>query len=190
MLSIINDVLDLSKATAGKLELTETRVDARDTVDAVCRLLQPRIAGARLSLSVRRPPEPLVLLADERMLKQVLLNLLSNACKFTKPGGRIECGVSVDADGIAFTVSDSGIGIPAEQLDRVLQPFVQAESSLSRRHEGTGLGLALVKAMAELHGGSLHLASEVERGTTATVTLPLGRLQPARSTIAPAQAIA
>jgi signal transduction histidine kinase len=119
-----------------------------------------------------------MILADERLLKQMLLNLLSNACKFTPAGGRIECTVSVDETGLRFTVADTGIGIPAEQLDRVLQPFVQVDSSLSRRHEGTGLGLALVKAMAELHGGTLCLDSEVGRGTKATVILPLGRLDP------------
>jgi signal transduction histidine kinase len=113
---------------------------------------------------------------DERKLMQMLLNLLSNAYKFTTPGGRIDIGLSVDAAGIRFVVSDDGIGIPAEELDRVVQPFAQVDSSLSRRHDGTGLGLALVKAMAELHGGSLRLESAVGKGTTATVTLSLDRL--------------
>jgi signal transduction histidine kinase len=181
LLSIINDVLDLSKAAAGKLELIEGWIDARDVVTSVCRLVQPRLADAKLSLTVKIAPGNLIICADERLLKQVLLNLLSNACKFTLPNGHIECAVSVDASGIIFAVRDTGIGIPAEHLDRVLQPFVQVDSSLSRRHEGTGLGLTLVKAMAELHGGSVRLASEVGHGTTAAVILPLSRLKAARA---------
>jgi signal transduction histidine kinase len=176
LLGVINDILDLSKIEAGKLELTESRIDACELVDSICRLFGPRTTDANLTLTVGKSPKRVAIKADERMLKQMLLNLLSNACKFTPPGGHIACSISVDAAGIAFAVSDTGIGIPANQLDRVLRPFVQVESSLSRRHEGTGLGLALVKAMAELHGGSLHLASEVGRGTTATVLFPLSRL--------------
>jgi signal transduction histidine kinase len=176
LLSIINDVLDLSKAAAGKLELIEGWVDARDIVNSVCRLIHPRIVEAKLSLAVKMPADDLIAYADERLLRQMLLNLLSNACKFTPPGGRIECSVSLDAAGMTFAVTDSGIGIPAEQLGLVLQPFVQVDSSLSRRREGTGLGLALVKVMAELHGGSLRLDSEVGRGTTASVILPHSRV--------------
>ncbi|MBV8654231.1 MAG: hypothetical protein JO255_22415 [Alphaproteobacteria bacterium] len=175
LLSIINDVLDLSKTAAGKLELAKSHIDAREVVAAVCRLIQPRVGPAGLSLTVTTPPGDLTIEADERLLKQMLLNLLSNACKFTPAGGRIECSVSIDPSGMRFAVSDTGIGIPAEHLDRVLQPFVQVENSLNRRHEGTGLGLSLVKAMAELHGGSFHLESEVGVGTTASVILPLDR---------------
>jgi signal transduction histidine kinase len=179
LLDIINDVLDLSKAAAGKLQLQESRIDAADVVRSACRLIQPRVGEAGLTLQIKLPPRDLVIDADERLLKQMLLNLLSNACKFTLPGGRIECTVTVTQEGLAFSVSDTGIGIPAEHLDRVLQPFVQVDSSLSRRREGTGLGLALVKAMAELHGGRLRLESEPEIGTTATVILPLSRLSEA-----------
>jgi len=140
------------------------------------RLVQPRVAEAELTLAMDLPPAPLLLVGDERKLVQILLNLLSNAYKFTPPGGRIDCSLSVDATGIHFVVADTGIGIPAQHLDLVTQPFMQVDSSLSRRHQGTGLGLALVKAMAELHGGSLRLASVMGAGTTATVTLPLARL--------------
>ena len=188
LLSIISDVLDLSKAAAGKLTLDERWVDAREVVSTVCRLVQPRINEARLSLAVKIPPGDLAIYADERVLKQMLLNLLSNACKFTPPDGRIECSVSVDAEGMAFAVKDTGIGIPAEHLARVLRPFVQVDSSLSRRHEGTGLGLALVNIMAELHGGRLSLESKVGSGTTATVILPLGRLRSASTDISPENA--
>ncbi len=176
LLNIVNDVLDLSKAASGKLELAEERVDAVETVRSACRLLAPRIYEAGLAITISMPPDGLVVLADERLLKQMLLNLLSNACKFTPRGGSIECALAVDAAGVRFSVTDTGTGIPPEHLDRVLHPFVQVDSSLSRRHEGTGLGLTLVKAMAELHGGSLQLDSAPGRGTVATVRLPLSRL--------------
>ncbi len=179
LLAIINDVLDVSKAAAGKLELAESWIDARDAVETVCRFVRPRIAEAQLHLAVNLPPGELILYADERKLKQMLLNLLSNAYKFTPRGGLVACSVIVDAAGIKFAVSDTGIGIPAEQLDRVLQPFVQVSSTLSRQHDGTGLGLTLVKAMAELHGGTLRLESEIGVGTTAAVTLPRARLKTA-----------
>ncbi|MDB5406676.1 MAG: Hpt sensor hybrid histidine kinase [Rhodospirillales bacterium] len=176
LLALINEILDLSKSVAGKLELAEGQVDARTVVESVCRLVQPRVTDAGLTLATKLPGEPVVLRCDERKLMQMLLNLLSNAYKFTLPGGHVECRLTVDAAGIHFSVGDDGIGIPATELDRVLQPFAQVDSSLSRRHDGTGLGLTLVKAMAELHGGSLRLASTVGVGTTATVTLPLDRL--------------
>ena len=177
LLGIINDILDLSKGAAGKLELVEEWVDGREIVNAVCRLIRPRVDQGKLSFSVKMPPGDLVLRADERLLRQMLLNLLTNACKFTPPGGHIECSVSVDDAGVTFAVTDTGIGIPAEDLERVLEPFAQIDSSLSRWREGTGLGLALVKVMAELHGGRLHLASEIGRGTTASLILPLARLK-------------
>ena len=181
LLNIINEILNLSKASSGKLELTEDWFDARDVVNSVCRLVQPRIDGKNLSLVVNMPPDDLSIHADQRMLMQMLLNLLSNACKFTPPNGRIECSVSIDAAAISFIVTDTGIGIPPEHLESVLQPFFQVESSLSRQHEGTGLGLALVKLMAELQGGSLHLDSEMDRGTTASVILALSRVRPANT---------
>jgi signal transduction histidine kinase len=176
LLALINDLLDLSKSVAGKLELSEDRVDALQVVETVCRLVQPRVGEAKLTLTRRLPTGPVLIFCDGRKLMQMLLNLVSNAYKFTAPGGRIDCTLTVDAGGIRFIVADDGIGIPEEQLDRVLQPFAQVDSSLSRRHDGTGLGLALVKAMAELHGGSLCLESRAGAGTTATVTLPRERL--------------
>jgi signal transduction histidine kinase len=176
LLGIINDILDLSKAESGNLHLSERAIELSVVVAAVCRPIRQRITEAQLSFAVNIPPGDINLRADERMLKQILLNLLSNAVKFTPPGGQIQLDVTVDSSDIAFAIKDTGIGIPAEHLDRILHPFVQVDSSLSRAHEGTGLGLPLVKAMAELHGGSLRLDSQVGRGTTATVRLPLSRV--------------
>jgi len=183
LLSIVNDLLDLSKASAGKLELDETWTDARELVGAICRLIGPRIDEAQLSLTVTMPAGALFIYADERLLKQMLLNLLSNACKFTPPGGIITCSLSSDDAGVVFAVADTGVGIPAEHLERVVLPFVQLDSALTRRHDGTGLGLALVKAMAELHGGSLRLESRVGSGTTASVVLPRHRLRSASESL-------
>jgi signal transduction histidine kinase len=181
LLSIVNEVLDLSKLAAGKLELVEGWINVREIVHSACRLIRPRIDRAELSLTVKMPPDDLLAYADKRLLKQMLLNLLSNACKFTPPGGSIECVVSTDDAGMTFAVVDTGVGIAAEHLDRVVRPFVQVDSSISRRHEGTGLGLALVAAMAELHGGRLRLDSKVGTGTTAAVVLPPNRIHPEKS---------
>jgi signal transduction histidine kinase len=122
LLDIINDVLDLSKAVAGKLELNEGWFDARNAVNDACRVVRQRITEANLRLTVALPPGELMLYADELKLKQMLLNLLSNAYKFTSAGGNIECRVTVGAAKIVFAVRDTGIGIPAAQLVRAA-PF-------------------------------------------------------------------
>jgi signal transduction histidine kinase len=173
LLQIINDILDLSKAEAGKLELFEDVFDLRDTIRSVGQLTNPRIEEAGLTATTHLPDELPLLRADERKTKQVLLNLITNAIKFTPSGGRIDIrGVFEPATGVALTVADTGIGIASEHLARVLQPFEQVDSSLSRAHQGTGLGLPLVKAIMELHGGTLWLESTVDVGTKVTVTFP------------------
>jgi signal transduction histidine kinase len=190
LLGIVNDILDLSKAASGKLALAEDWFDARNVVNLVCRLIQPRVDEGKLSLTVKMPPGDLILYADERLLRQMLLNLLSNACKFTPHGGHIDCSISVDAAGMMFAVTDTGIGIPPTDLERVLEPFAQIDSSLSRGQQGSGLGLAIVKVMAELHGGCLRLASEMGSGTIASLILPLSRTRPGSADVIEAPAIA
>jgi signal transduction histidine kinase len=172
LLAIIDDILDVSKAAAGKLEINVSMIDARAGVDNVIHLIRHRIAASQLSLTATIPPGALTLYADEQRLKQMLIHLLSNACKFTPAGGKIDLSVRRVETGLTFVVTDNGIGIPASDLERVLDPFVQVDSSLSRRHEGSGVGLFLVKIMAETHGGNLRLASVVGCGTTATLFLP------------------
>jgi signal transduction histidine kinase len=173
LLQIINDILDLSKAESGKLELYEDVFDLRDTIRAVGQLTCTRISEAGLSSAVQLPGDLPLLRADERKTKQVLLNLVTNAVKFTPPGGHIEILGGYDKrTGLALTVADTGIGIAESDLERVLEPFVQVDSSLSRQHQGTGLGLPLVKAIMELHNGTLVLESEVGVGTRVTVTFP------------------
>ena len=115
--------------------------------------------------------------ADDRIVRQIVMNLLSNAIKFTPRGGRVtvKAGRTIKGD-LSIVVSDNGIGIPPEDIDRVTEPFHQAEGGLDRRYEGTGLGLALVKRFAELHGGSLTIESVIDEGTTMTVTFPASRV--------------
>jgi signal transduction histidine kinase len=177
LLDIINDVLDLSKAESGKLELEESVFDLCEVVQSVLRLTDGNVHAADLTRTVYVPDDLPLLRGDERKTRQMLLNLLGNAVKFTPAGGSIALYVSYDRrDGVAVGVADTGIGIAAKDLDRVLQPFEQADSSLARKHEGTGLGLALVRAMIELHGGSLTLKSTLGVGTEVTLVFPADRI--------------
>jgi signal transduction histidine kinase len=176
LLQIINDILDLSKAEAGKLELHEDVFDLRDSIHSVRQLISARMSEGGLSDSVELPADLPLLRADERKTKQVLLNLVSNAVKFTLSGGHIDIAGRYDPKaGLTLTVSDTGIGIAPDDLARVLAPFEQVDSSFSRSHQGTGLGLPLVKAIIELHGGNLVLESEVGVGTRVSVTFPPDR---------------
>ena len=176
LLDIINDILEFSKAEAGKLELLECEVDVGEVAAALLRLIGPKARDAGLALRERLPQHLSRLWCDERKLKQMLLNLLSNAVKFTPAGGTIEFEAAESAAGLTLTVRDTGIGIAKSDLGRVMQPFVQVENSLSRRHDGTGLGLTLVKSMVEIHDGSLTLESELGTGTTARLTFPPDRV--------------
>ena len=177
LLKIINEILDLSKAEAGKLELLEELVDVTSLVRTVTRLVGPKADAAGLSLHTGLPDIPPLMFCDRLKIKQILLNLLSNAIKFTHPGGRISLNVDLDpARGLSLRVRDSGIGIAPADIPRVLKPFVQVDSALSRAHNGTGLGLPLVAAMTELHGGELTIESELGRGTTVTARFPAARL--------------
>jgi signal transduction histidine kinase len=172
LLDIINDILDFAKAEAGKLLLLESDVNVHQVAVALERLVGPRARDAGLVLNNRVPPDLPKLSCDERKLKQMLLNLLTNAVKFTPSGGTVDIEAGCGADGIVLGVRDTGVGIDKSDLNRVLQPFVQVENTLNRRQEGTGLGLALVKAMVELHDGRINLESEVGGGTLVQLIFP------------------
>jgi signal transduction histidine kinase len=188
LLKIINEILELSKAEAGKLDLSEEEVATAEIVAAVCRMIAPKAAAAGLTLDASLSLDLPLLFCDPLRLKQILLNLLSNAVKFTPSGGRIEVKASADpATGLAIIIRDTGIGIAPQDLPRVMQPFEQVDSSLSRAHEGTGLGLPLAKAMIELHGGELKIESVLGGGTVVTAIFPPERLVGA-PTVAPAPA--
>lgn len=177
LLALINDILDVARIEAGRLDLAEDTVDLARVAEAAARLLEPaaRTAQVALGLGFRHALPPVR--GDERRLRQVLLNLLSNAVKFTRPGGavRIE-GDTLEDGGIELRVVDTGIGIAKADLERIFQPFTQVDSSLTRRYPGSGLGLFLSRALIVAHGGTLHLESEPGRGTTAVLRLPAERV--------------
>jgi signal transduction histidine kinase len=175
LLAIICDILDLSKAEAGKLQLAEEITDLHDILEQACRFVRLRAAEAGHQLVLNDAPMPPIVV-DPLRLKQVVINLVSNAVKFTPRGGRIEIGAGFDQhSGFVITVSDNGIGIAPEHVDQVLEPFGQVESSFSRSHEGSGLGLPLAEKMIKLHDGTLSIDSEPGRGTIVTLTLPASR---------------
>lgn len=177
LLSLINDILDLSKIDAGQEELQEEPLNVIPIVHSVSQLVQ-RNSGEdtkKIELSI---PDGLPLLhADERRLKQILVNLLSNAMKFTNEEGKVMLKVRCNSDsGHVFQIIDNGIGIASGDLPKALSQFGQVEDSLSRSHQGTGLGLPLAKSLVEMHGGVLDLKSQPGVGTTVTVSLPKERI--------------
>jgi signal transduction histidine kinase len=190
LLAIINDILDLAKAEAGKLELREDTFDMIQCVQDCIQMCRGRADEGGIKLTLDAPQWELDAFGDERLLRQLILNLVSNGVKFTPPNGQVRVRLTAEKGvGIFIEVFDTGIGIPPEHLDRVLRPFEQVERALSRRHGGTGLGLPFAKKIAELHGGSLWLESEVDKGTHVGVRLPAERLilhnypQPIRQTM-------
>ena len=178
LLGLINDILDLARIEAGKLELHEDLLDVNQIVSACLTIVKDRAEKARLTIGIVGTDEPLLLWADERKMKQIVINLLSNAVKFTPAGGAVTIGWRHLPDGSCrIIVSDTGIGMAPEDLSRVLEPFAQADSDLNRRYEGTGLGLPLTRRLIELHGGTMILESELCSGTSVTVELPPDRVR-------------
>jgi PAS domain S-box-containing protein len=176
LLSIINDILDMSKIEAGQMDLHEEEIAVPAMVDAVVRLLSQKISAAQISLTVETGNLPPIR-GDERKLKQILMNLLSNAVKFTPPGGQIAVLSFLNPNGdLSIEVRDTGIGMAPDDIPKALAAFGQVDSTLARKHEGTGLGLPLVKALVEIHGGQFSLTSEAGRGTNALIVLPRARV--------------
>ena len=171
LLSLINDILDMAKIEAGKLNLHLEPVSLQEVCKDAVRLMRGRAEEAGLKLFVEADDAPTVE-ADYRALKQVMLNLVSNAVKFTPEGGRIEVSATLSDDIVELAVSDTGIGIAEADLQRLAQPFEQVEGQHAKTTQGTGLGLALSKSLVELHGGQLVLESEPGHGTTVRVRLP------------------
>ena len=180
LLAIITDILEVVKAEAGQLELADEVLDVENVLAAATRLFAPRLAKAGLSLKFVVPRDLPRLRADRRKVIQIVLNLLSNAAKFTPEGGAVELGAWADPqEGLMIAVRDTGIGIAAKHLSLVFQPFFQVESVFKRRHAGTGLGLTLVATMMRQHGGRIELDSEPGKGTTARAVFPPQRIVPA-----------
>ncbi|MFP4435887.1 MAG: PAS domain S-box protein [Chloroflexaceae bacterium] len=174
LLTLINDILDLAKVEAGKAELDMTIFAPEPVCQASLRMIKQMATKKRITVDENLDSAVTLLRADERRLKQILVNLLSNAVKFTPERGMVGLEVVGDREQqvVHFTVWDTGIGIPQDKLDRLFKPFVQVDGGLNRSHEGTGLGLALVSRLTELHGGSVTIAGEPGQGSRFTVSLP------------------
>lgn len=177
LLDLINDILDLSKLEAGSDELHEENIEVAEIVRSVKWLVTARARDDSVELATELAEDLPALHADTLKLKQILINLLSNAIKFTDTGGKVTlkawCGAQ---GGFVFQVIDTGIGIALEDIPKALSPFQQIDNRLNRKYEGTGLGLPLSKSLAEMHGGSLDLQSQLGVGTTVTVRFPAERI--------------
>jgi cell cycle sensor histidine kinase DivJ len=181
LLQVVNSVLDMSKLEAGKFEVVAAPFPVVPLIDSALDIMSQQIASRGLKL-VRHIDRDLPdLVADRRACRQILLNLLANAAKFTEPGGTVTVSAQREHGDLLLEIRDTGIGIAANDLPRIGTPYVQADASHERRAEGTGLGVSVVKGLAELQGGSFTLESEPGRGTTATVRLPIRsrRFEPA-----------
>ncbi len=173
LLSLINDLLDVAKIEAGRMDIQPEPLDAAKTFETALKLVGAKAREHRQTLVIETTPDAGELFADERALKQILINLVSNAVKFTPEGGRIAVlGSRARSGGFQIMVEDNGPGIPHEKLDRIFKPFSQVDNRYDRQGGGTGLGLALVRGLAELHGGRAWLESEPGKGCRAFVVFP------------------
>ena len=176
LLSLISDILDVSKIEVGELEIAEEPINPNDMIEACVRMVSERAERARVALVVEGAGGCPEFLGDERRMKQILLNLLSNAVKFTPPEGRITIDAEMVNGALRFQVRDTGIGIAADDIPKVLKPFGQVAQTFTRSHEGTGLGLSLAKSLCELQDGVLEITKEPGRGTTVSVTFPAEKI--------------
>jgi len=178
LLNIVNDILDVTRIEAGKFELREERVKLAAVMDASLLAVEPQAAKGGISLTRTIPEVSAIIHGDKTKLNQIVINLLSNAIKFTPPGGLVDLSARADRDGsLIVTVKDTGIGMASHEIRDAIQLFRQVDSSLSRRFEGTGLGLPLAIQLTELHGGTLTVESAPGRGTLVTVRLPAERVE-------------
>jgi signal transduction histidine kinase len=177
LLALISDILDLSKVEAGAEELYEEEVEVPKLVEWVMRVMKRHAEKRKIELALDLQGAIPALKVDDRKMKQILVNLLGNAIKFTHPGGRVTFKISyAEVSGLAFQIMDTGIGMAREDIPKALSQFGRLDGYLTRQHKGTGLGLPLSKALVELHGGSLDLQSDVGVGTTVTVRIPAERV--------------
>ena len=182
LLKLINEILDLSKLEAGHFELHEENVDIAAVIGTSKRLIEAQAEKAKVRLTEAIEDDLPLVRADERRMRQILINILSNAVKFTPEGGLVRVQSAVTDAGLVISVSDTGIGMSPEEIPKALEPFGQIDSTISRKYEGTGLGLPLAKHLVELHGGKLTVESALNVGTTVTIVLPAERVgsRPAR----------
>ncbi len=172
LLALINDILDLSKVESGSMQLELADMDPIGVVESVLRMHREKTGKRNIELTSQMSEDIGVIQADERKIKQVLINLVSNAVKFTPEGGRISVKLDGNHSHVEYSVTDTGIGIKQEDFPRLFQPFQQLEATLTKAHEGTGLGLALSKSLVEMHGGHMDVVSEPGKGSTFSFTVP------------------
>jgi PAS domain S-box-containing protein len=185
LLDIISDVLDMSKLEAGQMKPQNERLDVGAVLGHCVRLMRERAENRQLRIETGPTDFLPALMADQRLVKQIVLNLLSNAIKFTEPTGQVRVDCAVGAEGLSIAVTDTGIGIAARDIPRALTPFQQIEDPMSRRFDGTGLGLPIVKAIMDLHGGTITLSSTPGKGTRVTILFPPSRLIVDRAALKP-----
>ncbi len=173
LLGIISNILDLTKIEAGQMALDEQDVDIGELMRSSMRLVSEAARHRDITLEVTMPPAPVTVLADSTRLRQVLLNLLSNAIKFTPEGKWVYMTCARNGETLELTVADTGIGMSAEEVARVMQPFHQVDNSYSRRYEGTGLGLSVTQSLVDLHGAEMTIESEVGKGSDFSMKLPI-----------------
>jgi cell cycle sensor histidine kinase DivJ len=178
LLSVVNGILDMSKMESGNFEITPEPFAPREALINCCSLLALKARENGIDLVTRIPEDLPVMTGDPRAFKQVALNLVSNAIKFTERGGKVTVSAGVEGARLMLRVTDTGVGIAADDLKRIGDPFFQAGKTYQRRHEGTGLGLSIVKSLVALHAGELTVQSRIDEGTTVTVALPLSFTAP------------
>jgi cell cycle sensor histidine kinase DivJ len=179
LLSVVNGILDMSKMESGNFEISPEPFAPRGALINCCNLLALKARENGIDLVTRAAEDLPVITGDPRAFKQILLNLVSNAIKFTERGGTVTVSAGVEGSRLVVRVADNGVGISAEDLKRIGDPFFQAGKTYQRRHEGTGLGLSIVKSLVALHGGEMTVQSRIEEGTTVAVALPLAFTPPA-----------
>jgi cell cycle sensor histidine kinase DivJ len=173
LLSVVNEVLDMSKIEAGKFDIVHEHFDVQALVKSCCEIMRHQGEKKLVEVRINAEPDLPELVADKRACKQILLNLLANAIKFTEAGGFVEVSARRLEENIELAVADDGIGIAEKDIPKLGNPFVQAESSYDRSYEGAGLGLSVVKGLVRLHGGTFEIESVLGEGTTVIICLPI-----------------
>jgi cell cycle sensor histidine kinase DivJ len=172
LLAVVNGILDMSKLETGDFELSPEPFVPAQVIGSCCDLLALKAREQGIELTMKLPANLPEIIADKRSFKQIMLNLISNAVKFTERGGRVTVTAAPESSGLLVTVEDSGVGISAEDMPKIGRPFFQAKGAYDRRHDGTGLGLSIVQGLVALHGGQFDISSRVGHGTTVSVRLP------------------
>jgi signal transduction histidine kinase len=178
LLELVNDLLDMALVEADMIDLQEEAIDVAMLISEAVNVARGSVPGIIHKFDVCLPETATLLMADRRRMKQVLINLIGNAVKFTPNGGWIRIAVGGNEQHMSITITDTGIGIPPEKIGDLGQPFSQIESTASRRYQGSGMGLFITKALVKRHGGDLEIESRVGEGTTVTIRLPSDRVVP------------